>query len=390
MKNQQILGELSTCEFLNHYWQKKPLLIRQAFPGFSPDLSPEELAGLSLSDTVNSRIVLEKHGAMPWECRYGPFSEQDYAELPDSHWTLLVQDVEKHLPNFASLLDHFLFLPRWRIDDLMVSYAVDHGSVGPHTDQYDVFLLQGIGKRKWQIQQQNLTADELLENTDLQILQNFNPEQEWILEPGDMLYLPPGVAHHGVALGECMTFSIGFRAPSTADLVQMLADHIAGKSGNDQRYTDGEIYPTNHPGELNVQSISRMREQLASAWNTGLDELEDVLGQFLSETHQVMEADDQAIMPMQSQHELKNEISKHNRLIIHPSIKMLYVKQSDSVTCFVAGQRFLVNDQSLTLVIDLIDNFTLSGQAKEQLLASTQAMELLYEINQNQGLILSD
>ncbi|TNG02458.1 MAG: cupin domain-containing protein [Gammaproteobacteria bacterium] len=390
MEGTEILGELRAADFLNHYWQKKPLLIRQAIPGFSPNLTAEELAGLSLDDFVNSRIVLEKHGSTPWECRYGPFTEADYATLPDSHWTLLVQDVEKHLPDFISLLDHFLFLPRWRIDDLMVSYAVPHGSVGPHTDQYDVFLLQASGKRKWQIQQHDIQTDNLLRDTDLQILQEFKAEQEWILEPGDMLYLPPGVAHHGIAVDECVTFSIGFRAPSIADLVHMMAEHIASEMGDNQRYTDGEIQPTNHPGELNYQAVSRIRQQLDSAWQSGLDDLELFLGQHLSESHHVIEESEDITLPMSSTSELEEAITHHKRLQIHPSINMIYVRQSDGIVCFVDGQRFRIAGEASASVMQLIDHYSVTGVAKNQLIKSSDVMKMLYVINQNSGLILSE
>jgi len=163
--NHNILGQLDHKQFLTEYWQSKPLLIRQAIKDFKPALTADELAGLSLEENIRSRLVIENVLDDQWEYRFGPFQESDFENLPDTHWTLLVQDVEKHLPEYASLLDYFSFLPRWRIDDLMVSYAVDGGSVGPHTDNYDVFLLQAKGQRHWQIQTDNINVDDIRSDT---------------------------------------------------------------------------------------------------------------------------------------------------------------------------------------------------------------------------------
>jgi len=214
-----MLGDLTVEEFLATYWQKKPLLVRNALPDRLIPLSPDELAGLACDESVESRIILEKDGNTPWELRCGPFDDAVFEQLPDTHWTLLVQECNKHVPELALLLDKFNFIPNWRVDDVMVSYAAPQGSVGPHQDQYDVFLIQGVGHRHWQINPKAGNAENLVANTDLRILKNFKTEQQWTLAPGDMLYLPPGVAHYGVAQDDCMTFSVGFRAPSHEELV---------------------------------------------------------------------------------------------------------------------------------------------------------------------------
>ncbi|MEZ5672242.1 MAG: cupin domain-containing protein [Thiotrichaceae bacterium] len=208
MQHQISLGNLTPAQFLADYWQKQPLLIRQAIPDFTSPISPDELAGLACESQVESRLIMERGGQHPWQVRHGPFTEQDFTQLPETYWTLLVQEVDRHVPEIADLIDKFSFIPSWRIDDLMISYAVPQGSVGPHTDSYDVFLLQAHGTRRWQISSQQ---GELLPDLELKILREFTPEQEWILSPADMLYLP-GVAHYGVALDECMTYSIGFLA----------------------------------------------------------------------------------------------------------------------------------------------------------------------------------
>ncbi|MCP1645588.1 MULTISPECIES: ribosomal protein uL16 3-hydroxylase [Pseudomonas] len=233
----QLLGGISADEFLRDYWQKKPLLVRQAIPGFESPLEADELAGLSLEDSVESRIVLE-HGNTPWEMRRGPFSEDTYKELPERDWTLLVQAVDQFVPEVAGLLEHFKFLPSWRIDDVMISYAAPGGGVGPHFDNYDVFLLQGHGRRRWKVGQLCDADSPMLQHADLRILADFQQSDEWVLEPGDMLYLPPRLAHYGIAEDECMTYSVGFRAPSAAEVLTHFTDFLAQFLSDEERYSD--------------------------------------------------------------------------------------------------------------------------------------------------------
>ena len=184
------LGQHTPAGFLQHYWQQKPLLIRQALANDAlPTLSPDELAGLACETDIESRLILEKDGPHPWQLENGPFDAERFASLPESHWTLLVQDVDKFVPQVAELLQWFRFVPDWRIDDVMISYAIDQGSVGPHVDNYDVFLLQIHGRRRWRISTQPIADDNFIPDIPLNILQQFDAEQEWLLEPGDMLYL---------------------------------------------------------------------------------------------------------------------------------------------------------------------------------------------------------
>lgn len=253
------LGSLSAEEFLADYWQQKPLLIRQAFPQFRSPLSPDELAGLAC-DTDTARLVLEKGGKTPWEVRHGPLRKKDLAKLPSTHWTLLVNDIEKLLPEFAEIIEPFRFIPDWRIDDLMISYAVEGGSVGPHVDAYDVFLLQAQGQRRWQISAQPCAADNFIPDIDLRIMQSFTAEEEWVLEPGDMLYLPPDLPHYGVALGECMTYSIGFRAPSRADLLEDLLGHLLEQAPMQERFRDPKRSLQTNPSTLADADLERLTE----------------------------------------------------------------------------------------------------------------------------------
>jgi 50S ribosomal protein L16 3-hydroxylase len=257
---QQLLGGLSAAEFLAQYWQKKPLLIRGAWPGFKDPISVDELAGLAMEDGVRARLVQEKGGQKPWQLSHGPFKEKTLRSLPPSHWTLLVSQVELWSEACAKLLDAFTFIPHWRADDLMISFAPPQGSVGPHVDSYDVFLLQGQGHRHWQIQR-----DPDLRwrpGHDLRLLKSFKSEESWVLNPGDMLYLPPGVAHYGVAADACLTYSIGFRAPAKQDLVAdlfQLPEALAGLLQSEDLYTDPDLTLQDNPGELSAAAVAKLK-----------------------------------------------------------------------------------------------------------------------------------
>ncbi|MGC3873994.1 JmjC domain-containing protein [Halomonas sp. GXIMD04776] len=279
-----LLGGLTSAEFLAEYWQKKPLLIRGAFPGFVSPLSPDELAGLACEDGIEARLV-EEHGKdangvdKPWRVSHGPFDEATFARLPKCDWTLLVQAVDHYVPEVNALLEHFHFLPRWRLDDIMISYAPPGGSVGPHVDQYDVFLLQASGTRHWQLGGKVADDAPIIRGIDLRILERFKvqPDQEWLLEPGDMLYLPPGMAHHGVSKSsDCMTFSVGFRALSADESITSFADYLGEQLPNSRRYGDPDLSPPTHPGEIDDAAIARMR---ALILNT-LDDPEQMLQWF--------------------------------------------------------------------------------------------------------------
>jgi 50S ribosomal protein L16 3-hydroxylase len=273
---------LTAEKFLTLYWQQKPLLLRQALPAFPCGLEPDELAGLACEEGVESRLVLEKHGATPWEVRYGPFDERIFSQLPESHWTLLVQDVDKHLPQVARLLDHFRFIPDWRLDDVMVSYAVDQGSVGPHIDDYDVFLYQARGRRRWKIHTQSVSEEDFIPDLELRILPHFETEQEWLLEPGDLLYLPPNVAHWGIAERECMTCSVGFRAPTLREMAAAWFEHTIEQDLPTSRYRDPALKRQAAPGEIRSEALSEFKALLLDGFNS-LQQDNRWFGRFITE-----------------------------------------------------------------------------------------------------------
>jgi len=257
----QILGTLNSAEFLQDYWQQQPLLIRGALANYTSPLSADELAGLALEPEVESRIVIEAGGQRPWELMHGPFDAQTFAALPETHWTLLVQAADLWVPECKELLGRFDFLPAWRIDDLMVSYAPKGGSVGPHFDQYDVFLLQVEGERRWQLGGVCDAETRLLPDTDLQIVHDFNVQDEWLLKPGDMLYLPPNIAHWGIAESDCLTFSVGFRSPSLSDMLGDLAIEIAA-GGADKHYRDPAMLPSMASEKIDARFVAHAKQQL--------------------------------------------------------------------------------------------------------------------------------
>lgn len=243
--------------FLRTHWQKKPLLVRNAFPGFVDPIEPDELAGLSCEEGVESRIVREKGGKHPWEVTWGPHPESRFRKLPEKGWTILVQEVNRWVPDAAMLLEPFSFVPNVRVDDVMVSYATPGGSVGAHVDSYDVFLVQGRGKRRWKWGTKPVQDARFKEGLDLRILKSFTPDEDEVLGPGDMLYLPPGFAHHGIAVTECLTWSIGFRAPRTDEMWKDFVAHATNPALlEDPPLTPGE------PGAIPPAMLARVRKAI--------------------------------------------------------------------------------------------------------------------------------
>jgi 50S ribosomal protein L16 3-hydroxylase len=275
------LGGLTAAEFLRDYWQKKPLLVRNAFPDLGYRLSDEDLMELAGEEGVEARLVLEK-GKTPWELRKGPFGAKDFKALPASHWTLLVQAVDHYLPSLSDYVAKFDFLPAWRIDDVMISYAVEGGSVGPHYDQYDVFLIQGFGNRRWQLGQMCDEHSPRVEGTPLRILRDIDVNFDEVVNPGDLLYLPPGMAHYGVAQNPCTTYSIGFRAPALAHLLERVVDAALEETGSNRLFTDRDRGPAAHPGELTEADLEALRAQVLTLLDNRAT-LRAALAPFLSE-----------------------------------------------------------------------------------------------------------
>lgn len=332
----QLLGGISARVFLRDYWQKKPLLIRQAIPDFQSPIDPDELAGLALEEEVESRLVIE-NGERPWEMRRGPFAEDEFSKLPESEWTLLVQAVDQFVPEVAELLESFRFLPSWRIDDVMVSYAAPGGSVGPHFDNYDVFLLQGHGKRNWKIGQMCNSDSALIPHADLRILADFEGCDEWTLEPGDMLYLPPRLAHWGVAVDDCLTYSVGFRAPSAAEVLTHFTDFLSQFIPDEERYTDANLQPAADPHQIQHDALDRLKGLLAEHMG---DErlLLTWFGQFMTEPRYPEMVSGEEL----EDSDLLDSLEQGAIIIRNPSARMAWSNVDDDLLLFASGQSRLL------------------------------------------------
>ncbi|MDN7699580.1 cupin domain-containing protein [Burkholderia semiarida] len=278
-----LLGGLTPAQFMRGYWQKKPLLIRQAIPGVASPVTRDALFELAADYDAESRLIT--HFRNKWQLAHGPFESDALPAVTRKSWTLLVQGLDLHVDAARALLDRFRFIPDARLDDLMISYATDGGGVGPHFDSYDVFLLQVEGRRRWRVGAQKDLS--LQPDVPLKILENFEPSDEWVLEPGDMLYLPPHIAHDGVAEGECMTCSIGFRAPSAGELGAQFLYYLAERgglrdAGGDDLYRDPKQPAVDAPAQLPPAMVERVAE-IVDAIRWRKRDVAEFLGCYLSE-----------------------------------------------------------------------------------------------------------
>jgi 50S ribosomal protein L16 3-hydroxylase len=324
-----LLGGLSPTRFLNEVWHKRPLLIRNAVPGFDGLLSPAEMRGLACREDVESRLI--QGSGKRWQLDHGPFKKNDFKRLPKTEWTLLVQSLNHFLPEADELLARFNFIPHARLDDLMVSFAVPGGSVGPHFDSYDVFLLQGQGHRRWQISTQTDLA--ILDDAPLRILRHFMPEDEWILGPGDMLYLPPHVAHYGTAEDACMTYSIGFRAPTTEELAHGFLMHLQDTLKLEGRYADPDLRLQNHPGQISRAMLDQIEKMVARIkWSRR--DIVEFAGRYLSEPkpNVFFDAPDTPVSRAAF-----NKQAKKTGVLLNPKTRLLF-----------AGDRFYINGEAFT------------------------------------------
>ncbi|MDO1527341.1 cupin domain-containing protein [Fulvimonas sp. R45] len=328
---------MTPAQFLRDYWQKRPLLIRNAFPHFTPPIAPEDLAGLACEEGVLARLIRHDEARRRWQVKTGPLAEADFAKTGNAHWTLLVQDVDKWDADVAALLEPFAFLPSWRVDDIMVSYAEPGGGVGAHVDQYDVFLLQGLGQRHWAISTDPHAPKDFRPDVELKQLARFEPTHEWLLEPGDMLYLPPGVPHDGVAFGgPCMTFSVGMRAPSRAELTGDLADYLAERLDENQRYADPDLAPAKAAGEIDRTALARLRAALPFAAPLDEETLRDWFGRFITRYRNAQTPAPPA-KPL-GETALLKRLRDGAQLLRHPWSRMAWSRGKATATLFANGQ----------------------------------------------------
>lgn len=329
--------------FLADYWQRKPLLIRGGLPGYRAPLSPEDLAGLSMEEDSLARLIQYRRRSDRWSVRHGPFVEADFADLPARDWTLLVQDVDRWDPEVAALLDHFRFLPRWRLDDVMVSYAVAGGSVGAHVDQYDVFLVQGLGRRHWMWDASAAPDLRFRPDVPLKLLTRFEPTDEAVLEPGDILYLPPGVPHHGVALDPCLTLSVGLRAPSVGELWQARVGDWAESLDESLRYADPGLKPAESAGELDDAAIERLSALLKThAPPDDAASLRRWFGRMLSTWRQAQSPE--APARRTSEAALAKRLAAGAHLLPDPRVRPVWYRDGDAATLWLQGRAWRVGE----------------------------------------------
>jgi len=359
-----VLHNFNREEFLSTFWQKKPLLLKNARPDFENPLPAEELAGLALEDAVESRIV--EYRDSNWKLHHGPFSERDFQRR--GAWTLLVQAVDHFVPQVAALRQLIDFIPSWRVDDVMVSYAVPGGSVGPHYDNYDVFLLQGQGRREWQLGEPCGGDEQILAHDELRILADMPVRETYCLQPGDILYVPPRLAHWGVALDECMTYSIGFRAPRLNDALSRWVDSVLEHMDPELLYTDPTLKTSSRPGEIDASAINRAMELLR---DTVLRENGNLswFGELATDTGDSIESEEMVFLP-------------DNPVVLQllPQGKLAWSAASGQFLVFANGETIPGRDSNRELVETLCRDWRIEGAALTHFLRSTDNRELLQQL----------
>ena len=382
---QPLLGGLSYQDFLNDYWQQKPLLVRQAFNGSPVDISPEELAGIACDTDAPARIVME-YGAEPWESLFSPFDDETFANLPDSHWTLLVNDLERYIPELRSIIEKFSFIPNWRLDDLMLSYAVKQGSVGPHIDAYDVFLIQTAGKRKWRIDSRKDYNKEILKDCSLSILKYFDSNCDWVLKPGDMLYLPPKIPHYGISQdNDCMTLSVGFRAPSQGELIYHWIESIANSPEFNQRYRDKQRPLQHHGAEITQNDIKALSNIVLKGIDSKKETLSIWLGKYLTETKGESTLNEEKMLEGLQ----KNKSSPLNYQR-ESWLRLAYIEDKEQLHFFADGHHFELSIGAKEAILYLCDNYTYSKSLLENYYSLPTFKNIFNKLQQDGGIVAID
>ncbi len=343
------INDLCEQEFLNQYWQKKPLLIKQGFTDFQDPIEAEELAGLAMEESIESRIVTNHNN--DWQAYQGPF--EDFEKLTEQHATLLVQAVDHWHSDAAQLLQPFRFIPNWRIDDLMISYSTPKGGVGPHLDQYDVFIIQGQGKRHWRVGLPDPTLKQFAQNKKLLQVEQFEAVIDCILEPGDILYIPPGCPHEGYAIENALNYSVGFRAPNQQDLFSSFADHVIDTDSGQKRYTDHTLALRDSKGELLQSETDKVKTLMQALLNN--DELfKHWLGNTLSQAKHEMDLAplEEPITCEQMSDFIANNAEEFERL---GGVRAIYQQLEDALLLSINGENYplpLCDLNAVTLLTD--------------------------------------
>lgn len=367
-------GELSPETFLAEYWQKKPLLIKQAFKNFQDTIPADELAGLAMEGEIESRIV-SSDGNNNWQVDHGPF--EDFSQYGESNWTLLVQAVNNWSRPTNALLAPFSFIPRWRIDDVMVSFSTPNGGVGAHLDQYDVFIIQGSGKRRWQVGAPNSELATLLPHPDLKQVSAFEPLIDEVTEAGDLLYIPPNHPHNGVSIENSVNFSIGFQAPSSQELWSSFADKLIDNNLGEQRFSDSTRKTTESSTLISKEDQQQLKTfMLEQLENTEM--FEQFIGQYLTQSHHALEL----LMPVNDIDEEKlADILSEPEIHFMPvsGLKAAIIADSQA-TLFLNGDSFPIEAQTLPLAQLLAQQTPLTTEQVKSFNTSLKNTQLLTSV----------
>lgn len=358
------------ADFLLNYWQKKPLLIRQAFPNYQAPLTPEDLAGLACEAAAHSRLITYQRKKNTWKMRSGPFEEEEFPKLGKKDWILQVQEMDKWDRDVRMLLEHFRFLPAWRIDGVTIGFATSGGSTGPYANQQDVFLLQTQGQNCWKIDTDPNAAKNLRVDNELKLLQPFKPSQEWLLQPGDMLYLPPGIAHQGEAVGAGMIFSIEMRAPAHAELILDFAEELASSLPEHACYADANLSEASDAFEIEETALAQLDLALLSLQSTSDAKKRDWFGRFITRSRVLGEFSSASKAP--SLMHIEKTLRDGGLLLRHPFTRTAWTKSNDQALLFICGESFAMDVDSARILAshDALDAATfaqLSASAREVL-----------------------
>jgi 50S ribosomal protein L16 3-hydroxylase len=358
-------------DFLQNYWQKKPLLIKNAVVDFACPLDANELAGLALEDDIESRIIEHREGQ--WELFHGPFDESAFVR--ENPWTLLVQAVDHFIPGVAQLRKLVDFIPAWRVDDVMISYAIDGGSVGPHYDNYDVFLLQGAGERVWTLGQRCDEKSPLIPHDGLRILRDFDENYQYTLSAGDILYVPPGVAHWGISRGECMTYSIGFRAPRISELLSRSVDAALENLDSGAFYKDPEMPRTARAGEISPEAIHAAREQLMASLVVQTDD--SWFGELVTEPKYDIDIPEAC----------SNALSLATwgavtTIVLLPEAKLAWQEKNNKIIVYANGEALRHDRVVLPMLLALCENWKLEDALLKQAINTAQCTLLMEQLRE--------
>ena len=375
---------VSVEKFLSEYWQKKPLLIRQALPDITPPIFADELAGLACEEEVESRLIIHDAESDQWELTHGPFTEETFQALPQTHWTLLVQAVDHWVPAAADFLSQFYFIPSWRVDDLMISYSGDKGGVGPHYDNYDVFLVQVSGRRQWEVCGIHDESSPRCPDTPVKILSEWEPEDCWVLEPGDLLYVPPRVGHSGIAVGEnCMTCSVGFRAPSHGDMLRDFSEHIGEQLSEEIRYADPDLVPQANPGQISPEAVKKVQRVLTQ-YVEDSDALARWFGRYMTSPKYL---DEESAHEEYRLEDVRKHLATGKKLMRNEGSRFAFQEYGKSLLLFVDGRQYTCSES----VTELVKTLCAERIIKPEVCVSTEEHDsLLLDLLNHGSLYLSD